>query len=973
LEGRVLRQWLLKASAVAAIAGVAVQSWFRSGTTIATGDITPPVGTAWVTKVFEPWIWSGSNLGGPTQITPELPWAVVAWIGQLLGGSPELGQRLWFTGLFMGAALGIFALLAVLRLGPAAAAIGAAVYLLNPYVISIVEINPVYIAALGLLAGMPAVLLAAGMGRIPVRLGVTLIAIAAPMFGFVNLNPPLLGMVLAAMLATPLLAAWLEGKEVALRSLQTLGTAIPLLLLVSLYWIVPMVLSNPIGAAAQLASAASWSWTESRSTLGNAFWLNTSWAWAFPEYYSFARAYDAWPLSILKFVLPTVAFSALALGRATNGTGGSDRGRAIRLAVAAATAAIIVILLSTGTKPPGNFVFNVLYALPLGWLLREPGRFLMVAGLAYAVLVAVIVDEVGRLNAPAVLKRWDREVLRARRYFVGPLILAMMLALGFPLYTGAFVPDSRPLLPAAHVKVPAYWTEMARYVDALPTQGAVLVMPPNDFYQMPYSWGYYGSDGFVFELFHRAVLSANAQSYSPTSAELQKAIDLTAQSILAGDWQEVQALMDALHTPFVLVRGDIESSFPDRAIIPPNDLAAALAKAPNLSLIRTVGSLDLFQLTTSVSESEVVSDFITVNSRAPDLRLLSVLRPGTVMVSSPPLAGTPSAVQAPPLEQWNSRGDTFEWSPISPPGSQYEVVELTGKSVLALVKPGEVTMKGLPTRVVYAPAATDHSVTVSIPGKSIISNGDFAAGSWGVRNCHGLNANQHGPDVQATVVRNGAPGGLPSLQLTSSVDSACVTQPLQWAGGAVVVDLLVHPIEGAAPRVCLWEEGPNRCAILPPIPTGPGWSTYRASVTPDAGTSALSINLFADATNRGGRTVAEYASVRVVGMSILPSLVLLAKPENPALSDLRLAVVHNSFSTNWGATVGNHVLVDGMLNGWLLRSPSDRFMASYMPATTVRIAQWISAVTGLIVLLIPWWVPLSRGLVNRVRGHPSKP
>lgn len=971
LESRAFRQFLVTGIAIAAITGLAVQSWFRPGTTIATGDITPPVGTAWITKLFEPWIWSGSNLGGPSQIIPQLPWAAVVGIVRLVGGEPELSQRLWFTGLVIGAALSMFGLLAVLRVGPVAAAIGAAVYMLNPYVTSVVEINSVYIAALGMLAGMPAVLLASGTGRIPRRMGVLLIALAAPMFGYVDLNPPLVGMVLATMLAAPLLAGWLEGKEAALRTLQTLLIAIPFLVAASLYWILPTVLSNPVSTGAQLASVSSWSWTESRSTIANAFWLNTTWAWAFPEYYSFAQPYDALTLSVLKFALPALAFCGLALGRLANGTGGSDRGRAIRLVVATATAAIIVILLSTGTKPPGNFVFNVLYGLPLGWLLREPGRFLMVAGLAYAVLVAVVVDELGNRGAIVKLKLWDNELLRVQGLFVAALALAMMLALGFPLYTGAFVPDSRPLLPAAHVKVPAYWTEMAHFVDELPTQGGVLIMPPDDFYQMPYKWGYYGSDGFIFELFHRPVLNANGQSYSPTSIQLQTAINLIASSVLTRDWTEVQGLMAALDTPFVLVRRDIDSSFPGRAIIPSDGLVAALSTAPGLTLIRTLGSLDLFQLTTPVSESGRIDDFITINSAAPDLRLLSVLRLGTVIVSSPPVAGVPRAVEAPPLEQWNVRRDSFEWSPTSPPGSLYEIVELDGKKVLPLIAAGDFTIQNSLARVTYAPASADNRVIVSMPGQSLISNGDFAAGPWGGSVCPAMTRSQGSSNVAATIIRNGGPGGLPALQLTSSVDSACVTQTLQWKAGPLGVDLFVHAVAGPSPRLCLWEVGPNRCAALPPIPVKPGWSDYRASVTPDVGTTAISINLYADAARHGSPTVDEYASVHVIGMTALPSLVLLAMPEGSGASPLQLAVLHNSFSTDWEATGGAHVLVDGMLNGWFFKSNSDRFVPSYLPGATVRISQLISAVTWFLLLLSPLWVVLSRVVTNRFNERRS--
>ena len=60
--------------------------------------------------------------------------------------------------------------------------------------------------------------------------------------------------------------------------------------------------------------------------------------------------------------------------------------------------------------------------------------------------------------------------------------------------TGAIAPDHRPVLPSTHVSVPAYWTAMASYLNGSAPPGNLLVLPEDDFYQMPYTWGYYGAD-----------------------------------------------------------------------------------------------------------------------------------------------------------------------------------------------------------------------------------------------------------------------------------------------------------------------------------------------------------------------------------------------------------------------------------------------------------------------------------------------
>ena len=305
--------WAVTIVALALITSFSVQAWFRPGASIASGDIAPPDGIAWIDRVFEPWIWTGSNLGEQSQLLLQLPWAAFLWAVHVTGGSPDVAQRAWYTTLFVGAGLAAFGLLAALKMSPAAALIGALLYLFNPYVVSEVNINPVYLAGLGLLPAVLAIFVGAASGRLRVRWAAALVALSAPWFGYVYLNPPLVGMVLGAALVTPLAMGLIDGRHAATRGMRTLALAIPCALIASAYWVVPVVIHSPSVANDQLASLASWSWTEARATIENAFWLNTNWAWSYPDYFPYASSYDLRPLSLAKFLLPALAFVALAL------------------------------------------------------------------------------------------------------------------------------------------------------------------------------------------------------------------------------------------------------------------------------------------------------------------------------------------------------------------------------------------------------------------------------------------------------------------------------------------------------------------------------------------------------------------------------------------------------------------------------------------------------------------------------------
>ena len=507
---------------VTLVAGIAAQSWFEPGRLLAGGDISPVVGTAWLGRLFAPWAWSGKDLGGPAANEVSLPWAAVYWLVHALRGSPALAEDIWYTALFAGAAAACYLLLRALRVGPAGSTLGALAYVFNAHVVEI-GTNPVYLAAMVLLAGLPSVVLNTASGRWTPRKGIFLLGASAPLFGYVSMNPPLVFMIGALLASMPLLAGWLDGRVAAHRALRSLALGIPLLALASCYWLVPTLMQLKIEATSTLANPSSWTWTEGRATLANGFWLNDGWAWKYAEYYPYADAYGKFPLLILKFLLPMTAFGFLALARFARANGVAAR-RA-RLAIAASATALFLVLLSTGTRLPGALVYDPLYRLPLGWLLREPGRFLMLAGLALAVLLALTTESACErliLLEPGTVWRWRSALHGPRLRFcaVGAAVGAAVLVAGFPLMTGAIAPDHRPVLPSLHVSVPAYWTAMASYLNRSAPPGNVLVLPEDDFYQMQYEWGYHGADGFITNLIARHVVIPDAQGYAPAQHEL---------------------------------------------------------------------------------------------------------------------------------------------------------------------------------------------------------------------------------------------------------------------------------------------------------------------------------------------------------------------------------------------------------------------------------------------------------------------
>jgi arabinofuranan 3-O-arabinosyltransferase len=712
--------------------------------------------------------------------------------------------------------------------------------------------------------------------------------------------------------------------------------------------------------------ASSWTWTETRATIRNALWLNTTWAWS-AEYLPFAPNYSVPPLSVLKFLLPFSAFSALYLATARSQNGLSSV-LSLPVAAGASLVSLFVIILSTGTRPPGNLIFDRLYGLPFGWLLREPGRFLMLVGVAYGILVAVAAERVVRVSVIS----WCSPL---RGLPIGPttaivLGTAISLGLDFPIVIGTVVPDARPPLPSGHVRLPEYWTEMGAYIDRAPYDGSVLVTPPDDFYQMPYRWGYYGTDSFIPNLLKRPAFVPSPQGYLQTSHVLIDAVDLTAASLLRDDWAESNRLLEFLGVRLVLVRGDVDATFPGRSIVSPALLRAALERAPSFKLIHVAGPLALFVTSAPMpSRLSTTRSFVTTDSTNLDLRVLPLLPPTTNIVSTPAIPGVMRLSQFPSLSVWNLGGGELRINVAQPAGWEYRVGMLSEDEPPILVDPvaePDSVHPFLPLS--SAEQATPNTLGLRFPlGQNLITDGSFQDGEWQspVGDCNAMTSVPAGS--LSSNLRTDGPNGLPALRLSASIHIACEARDIAWTGGSLLVHFRTRHISGLPPRICVFEIGPSRCAPTKGQVRGVGWAEYSATVSPDRGTKRLGIFLYADGNPSGARTVNDYADV---GVYSVPSteLVLLGYPQQAATTVPPLLVLRESYTAEWIGPPGSvHVLVDGMINGWLLGEKMARTPPTYGPTLLVSLAAYLSmGASAAVVVLTMTRLRLKR---HRLRVH----
>jgi glycosyltransferase involved in cell wall biosynthesis/O-antigen/teichoic acid export membrane protein len=381
--------WLGPVAVVGIVSALAAQSW-AGGAAVTSGAVPPWLGAGWAHQLVLGWTTRGSGLAGPVSAVTNLPWAVLAGVVHGLGGGTGLAERLWLTGIFAAVGMAAAVLLWVLGLGAVACVVGGVAYGFSPYVLTMSGLNPAYLAAMALVPALAAWVLVAA--RRP-RLGRWWLAMvpAALLLGVVVASPPMAVAVAAAGVGSVLLAGWLGGRQQFLAALRRGAVGAGVLVISATFWAVPYATELATTSMVSRASQAQWGWAEPRATLANGLWLNDTWSWPFRQLFPYAAAFHRFPLVLWRYVLPIAAF--IALGVAATEARRQVRQSRLRLLAAAGVVALVTVVVSTGPHAPGAPLFGLLTALPFGWLLKEPGRFLFVAGLAYAVMLAVLVDQ----------------------------------------------------------------------------------------------------------------------------------------------------------------------------------------------------------------------------------------------------------------------------------------------------------------------------------------------------------------------------------------------------------------------------------------------------------------------------------------------------------------------------------------------------------------------------------------------------
>jgi len=573
------------------IAGAAAGRWFTPGRLLARGDIFPMTlvnPDLWMHRILYSWD-PRTAIGGPAELPLYGPETLLSRFLHVFMQPSEVEQA-FYTLVFSAQFLAmLFFILTILPGRRLAAYVAAVFYCFNPSMLVTIP-YPMFMFLLAYLPYMAALIIR--IARNPKsRTYLTIFIVSASLCSVLFYNPPTFALFCIVMLAV--LAYTVIGfRRDFGRIWRPLAMAVVLGLAVNLYWIVPSY-SVLFGAGHEQISAPTdaqfLSFTSQRSSILNVFWLNAYWAWNYIDYYPYKPAYQT-PLVLFATFVPTfLVFSSLLNRRISR-----------HIILTGTSGAIILALLSTGVHEPFTSINSFFFQhVPLYWLFRESTtKFPLILILLYALLIGVQVEWIENVVLRHLQGRWNLGNLL--RIGIASLFGAFFLLAAFPLVTGQ-VEGRRNysgfITVSNAISIPAYWSHLTRFLSQQDPNARVLLLPNDDFYQMPYSWGYYGADfEMLTELFSNpiVILSDDKFAYLTASYKYVGYTHNMEQMIRQGQRDGIASYLALQGVRFIVQRNDVVDTFPGRSILHPQQIRSFLLHQSGVHFLRSFGKLDLY-------------------------------------------------------------------------------------------------------------------------------------------------------------------------------------------------------------------------------------------------------------------------------------------------------------------------------------------------------------------------------------------
>lgn len=901
-----------------ALTALIVSRWFDAGTFIASGDMGPFIRSGWAPEAS--WTWNHSTTGAGSaayNVGRGFEFILIDAV-KALGGNEYIAQWLFYICIYGFVSVSVAYCVRFFVRNEFAVILGGMFAVLNGFFLTRLPnpLNIISVATIALLTGL-ALRVAAGRPISPVWGGFALLPIS-----FLAFNPPMMLVAFAwAVGGTSLVVLLVLGRSALWRLLKWFIPLAPWAILLNAWWLVPVAWSflGGGGAAtnASFQDPSNWAWSQAQNQIPNILTLVANWAWVKPQYLPFAASMDEPWIIWVRYLIPALVFAAPLLARLA----------LRRSALALLAVSLPFVFLAKGLQPVWAPINLWMYNnVPMFWLFREPmSKLGQVLVIFFAILIAMSVE--------GVWARAKKVRLRSAKVLAVAVTAAAVavMAYVYPLYTGSVIPDARPQLPSAHVRVPDYWWQTTAKINQSEKSGKLLVLPLDDYYQMPTIWGFAGVDSIANLLSTVPVIQPKPDGYFGDVPGFSANVRAIETALLSGDTDAVPKLLNSVGASRVLIRHDLVKGLPGRTFADDAILTAGMKQTPNMTQVQS-GTLDLWELGDGNLPDVRTYDRIlaapwqpaagasALGTMSTDRAILAAATPkGAVPDPTDPKPAVaddviswpaPAVAKGEPTTEVALTGGTYTLGQRARAAAVL-VPKMDGSNKLLLKDPTKVTIDGKPesARPDLKVAVPQPLVAVQTSGRAVSLDGwlqkrapgnglaggsapSVVVGSGATLTGYSLSKTPAKPSPWSKVydcnnyeprpwnelgLQFTQPGG--DLQLSAQDHAACTRTTLADAkpGRTYRIRFESRSVDGKAPEVCLWQIGLDGCLPTPRLNSSKEWSPFEQIVTMNKNSKGLQVIFYA---NVGARlippTTTRYRDVKIEALDNVVS-----KPISP--------------------------------------------------------------------------------------------
>lgn len=565
------------------IVGLVPVLWYVPGQIIAKGDYFAymPNSNMFSNDLSS---WSRNNLGNPSPYPAYTFYGILWMIPHLANIDLGIWQIITILICVVGAAFSIFFLTRTLYPGTSLAPIVASIFYVFNFATLNFLLNVGMMWAYAFLPLMMALLIKAITQTSQRYRNIACFALTFSIVGSVaSMNVAVNAIIVIALISISLYYLVFDQTTNKTQALKTLGVITVITILASCWWIIPILNYYILSSSTQLMSnvnVLSWSWTHSRASILNLLMLNGGWGWR-PEYVPYFGIYTDNPIFNFLLLLPFILASTAIFFR--------DRRRINSYFILVGA---IFIFLAKGLHEPLSNVNLFLYDfVPFMSMFREPiSKFTLALIPFLAALVGFSTNKITKSLNHLLPNR------RILSYIFAGCVTFMLITSAFPILTNPIETKTQEIPFSSYVKLPSYWNETANWVDSQEGEFKVLITPFDDYYQVPYSWGYFGSDTFIERLIQKPIVNpTSSYQVNPDSVAL---INQLRDAIKFNRTEEFNTIMSLLNVEYIIQRNDLDFNYialNNRDMMDSAKMKLFLSSQANIVFVKAIGELDIYK------------------------------------------------------------------------------------------------------------------------------------------------------------------------------------------------------------------------------------------------------------------------------------------------------------------------------------------------------------------------------------------